>query len=346
MNDFDLKELVKRKRLRTEAIAVRKLRLAFGIRGRQILRAAGLMAIAVAFAFGSAHGTSGSAQEAIQSSATNSPAYKFEVATIRPSRPSNDGGGGFEGDAFRVRNFPLKQIIKLAYGIYIQGDRLIEGSPSWLESERYDIVAKMDAATADRLKKLSPDERTQAQNQMLQELFADRLKLAIHRETRELSVYALTVAKNGPKLKKAKPGDTYENAFPYANKYADATELAGKYFVVRDGGPARGTTTMYAFGVSVHALAMELKQLAGGIVQDRTGITGSYDFTLKFCNNPSSPGPSAAAADGQAVPSASEPCGVPALFTAIQQQLGLKLEVGKGPVEVIVIDHVERPSGN
>src|ERR1700678_4397336 len=206
-------------------------------RGQGLLRAAGLMTIAVALGIGLAHGSTSAARAPTQSTATNSAAYKFEVATIRPIRPSSDGGGGFEADGYRVRNFPLKQIIKLAYGIYIQGDRLIEGSPNWLESERYDIVAKMDAATADRLKKLSPDERTQAQNQMLQELFADRLKLAIHRETREFPVYALAIAKNGTKLKKAKPGDAYENAFPYANKYADATELAGKYFVVRDGSP-------------------------------------------------------------------------------------------------------------
>jgi uncharacterized protein (TIGR03435 family) len=315
-------------------------------RGMGLLRAVGLMAITVALGFGLAQASRSPVQAPTQSTSINPPAYKFEVATIKPSRPSSDGGGGFDGDAFRVRNFPLRQIIKLAYGIYIQGDRLIEGAPSWLDSERYDIVAKMDAATADRLKKLSPDERTQAQNQMLQELFADRLKLAIHRETRELPVYALSIAKNGPKLKKAKPGDTYKNAFPYASKYADAAELAGKYFVVRDGSPQPKTATMYGFGVSMPALAMELKQLAGGIVQDRTGLTGSYDFTLKFCLNQSSSGPSVAAPDGQAVPAASEPCGVPTLLTAIQQQLGLKLEMGKGPVEIIVIDHVERPSGN
>jgi uncharacterized protein (TIGR03435 family) len=315
-------------------------------RGQGLLRAAGLMTIAVALGIGLAHGSTSAARAPTQSTATNSPAYKFEVATIRPSRPSSDGGGGFEADGFRVRNFPLKQIIKLAYGIYIQGDRLIEGSPNWLESERYDIVAKMDAATADRLKKLSPDERTQAQNQMLQELFADRLKLAIHRETREFPVYALAIAKNGTKLKKAKPGDTYENAFPYANKYADATELTGKYFFVGGGSSAPNTTTLYAFAVSMPTLARELKRWANQTVQDRTGLTGSYDFTLKFCNNQSPLGTSAAAADGQGVPPVSDPCGAPTLLTAIQQQLGLRLEPGKGPVEIIVIDHVERPSGN
>jgi uncharacterized protein (TIGR03435 family) len=316
------------------------------IRGMGFLRAAGLIAIAVTLGFGLAYGSTSAAQAPTQSAAADPHAYKFEVATIRPSRPSSDGGGGFEADGFRVRNFPLKQIIKLAYGIYIQGDRLIEGSPSWLESERYDIVAKMDAATADRLKKLSPDERTQAQNEMLQELFADRLRLAIHRETREFPLYALTIAKNGPKLKKAKPGDTYENAFPYANKYADATELAGKYFFVGGGSSAPNTTTLYAFAVSMPTLARELKRWANQTVQDRTGLTGSYDFTLKFCNNQSPLGGSAAPPEGQAVPSTSDPCGAPTLFAAIQQQLGLKLEPGKGPVEIIVIDHVERPSGN
>lgn len=309
-------------------------------RGTTFLRAAGLMAIVVVFAFGLAHGTPGRAHASTQSTASNPSTYKFEVATIKPKLPTgdNDGVAGFFGDnTFRARNYSMKAIIEVAYGTPVGMHDLLQGGPNWITSERYDMTAKMDAPTADRLKKLRPDERTRIQNQMLQELLADLLNLAIHREPRELPVYFLTIAKNGPKLKEAKPGDTYEKAFPEAGKFANAAK-AGEIFLVGDS----RTTTMYAFGFSIPALAWRLTSLAQRTVEDRTGLTGSYDITLKYC----SMAPSAGAPDGQAVLSASDPCGAPAVLTAVQQQLGLKMEAGKGPVEIVVIDHVERPSGN
>jgi len=303
------------------------------------------MGIIVALGIGLAHGAA--AQAPSQSTATNPLAYEFDVATIMPSRPSPDGGGVavFGEDTFRARNYTLRGVIRFAYETPIGMNDMLSGGPDWLDSESYDVTAKMDAATADRLTKLSPDERKHTQAGMVQELLADRLKLAVHGEPREVPVYFLTVAKNGPKLKEAKPGDTYEKAFPYAGKFADAVK-PGQIFLVSGTRPGHNTQTIYAFGVSIPTLASQLTFWSQRTVQDRTGLAGSYDVVLEFCKEQSSLGSSAGAADGQAVPSAADPCGVPPLLTAVQQQLGLKLESGKGPVEIVVIDHVERPSGN
>jgi uncharacterized protein (TIGR03435 family) len=220
---------------------------------------------------------------------------------------------------------------------------MVSGGPKWLDSDRYDILAKAESSVADKLKKLTPDQRMQAQQEMLQSLLAERLKLVIHRETREYPVYFLTIAKNGPKLKEAKSGDPYENAFPYADKFADHA-APGVIFLV-SGRPTPMTQTIYAFGVSIPRLAWNLTFWSQRIVQDRTGLRGSYDLTLTFCRNSPS-GSSAAALDVQTMPSASDPCGAPTLLAAVQQQLGLRMDSGKGPVEIIVIDHVERPSQN
>jgi uncharacterized protein (TIGR03435 family) len=222
---------------------------------------------------------------------------------------------------------------------------MVFGGPKWLDTDGYYITAKMDPAVADKLKKLTPDQRKLIQKQMLQALLADRFKLSIHHEPKELPVYALTIAKSGPKLHEAKPGDTYADAtFPYADKFEGGAK-AGEMFLVGGGGSAGNTMTIYGFGVSMPALAKELAVMAGQTVQDKTGLTGSYDFALKYWRTPMRPA-SEGAPDDQSASAAPDPAGGPSLFTAIRQQLGLKLELGKGPVDIVVIDHVERPSGN
>ena len=327
-------------------------------RGKSLLRAAGLMAIAVALAFGLAHASPSPAQAPTQSTATNPPAYEFDVATFKPSQ--NTGqlsqrdkdlvalvGMRFNEDSLRTKNTQLRLLIQWSYGLLGHLDEVVLGGPKWLDSDRYDITAKMDGSVADQLKKLSVDKREIAQEQMAQALLADRLKLAIHRETKVLPVYALTIAKTGSRLHEAKPGDTYDKTtFPHADAFADNDAKAGKMFGVGGRSPdGHLTMTVYGFGISMPALARRLNVDVGLIVQDRTGLTGNYDFTLKYTMIPMS-GASSATPDGQPVPAAPDPSGGLSLFAAIQQQLGLKLESTKGPVEIIVIDHVERPSGN
>jgi uncharacterized protein (TIGR03435 family) len=174
---------------------------------------------------------------------------------------------------------------------------------------------------------------------MVRALLADRFKLAIHREPKDFPIYALTIAKNGLKLQEAKPCDTYEHALQGGpGKPGDVVDIIGSE-------PAGNTMTIYGFGVSMSALAHDLSTKTGQIVQDKTGITGSYDFTLKYWLNLIRVG-SDGTPDPQSVAAAAEPTGGPSLFTAIQQQLGLKLDSIKGPLEIVVIDHIERPSGN
>src|SRR5207237_6680970 len=111
---------------------------------------------------------------------------------------------------FMVTNFTLQKLIQWAYGV--QSDR-ISGGPAWLNSQGYDIDAKVGESIINELHELSPNQRFTEQNRMLQALLADRFKLPFHRDTKEVSAYALTIAKNGPKLQEAKPGDTYPNGF-------------------------------------------------------------------------------------------------------------------------------------
>ncbi|HET9399318.1 MAG TPA: TIGR03435 family protein [Candidatus Acidoferrales bacterium] len=304
-----------------------------------------LLAMAALIALGLLNGAPGSVEAQGQKSAAAASAYEFDVATIKPAPPGSNGGvaGYLSDDTFRARNYSLGQVIRMAYGKTWGPKEQLAGGPSWLDSERYDVTAKMDSSVADALKKLRPDERTQAQERMLQALFADRLKLEVHREVKELPVYFLTIAKNGPKLTEAKPGDPDPKAFPYADKFAGGAKSGGLYGVV-GGSPGAMTETVYCLGVSTFALVRQLAFHTGRVVLDRTGLTGSYDFTLKFAMGPGRR-TSEDGTDG-VVPTASDPSGVPDLFAAIQQQLGLKLVSGKGPVETIVIDHVERPSGN
>jgi uncharacterized protein (TIGR03435 family) len=319
-----------------------------GTRGKSFLRAAGLMATAVALAFGMVNGAAGHAQS--EGTATYPPGYEFDVSTIYLSKDTGMGGvvGFLTPDSYRARNMTLKSVIREAYDLWGSSrDEMVLGGPKWLDTDRYYITAKLDGEVLDKLKKLSPDQRKAIEYKMERALLADRFKLQTHRETRELPVYTMTIAKGGLKLHEAKPGETYENTtFPYADKFAGGSEKAGQMFRVGGAGPdGQHTMTIYGFGISMAALARGLAVDTGQIVQDKTGLKGVYDFTLTYTMIPFGNFAAAGAPDGQAMPTAPDPNGRP-VFNAIQQQLGLKLESTKGQVEVVVIDHVERPSGN
>jgi uncharacterized protein (TIGR03435 family) len=168
---------------------------------------------------------------------------------------------------------------------------------------------------------------------MLQALLAERLNLQVHRETKELPIYALVIAKNGPKFQEGKLGDTYPNGFKGLN---GAPVGAGMMRM--------GAGEWTGQGIPIANLVGSLSRRLGRTVVDKTGLTGKYDFTLRWTpdDNPVSPKEPGGAPDAAALPDSSGP----SIFTALQEQLGLKLESQKGPVETIVIDHVERPSQN
>ena len=167
---------------------------------------------------------------------------------------------------------------------------------------------------------------------MLQAQLADSFKLTIHRETKELPIYSLVVAKGGSKLQEAKPGDSYANGL----KGPDGRP--GGAHVMRMG---RGELT--AQGIGMNEIAHLLTPQTGRTVVDNTGLKGNYDFKLHWTPDQSTP---ALGGPGGGPDSSTSSESGPSLFTAIQEQLGLKLEPGKAPVEILVIDHVERPSEN
>jgi bla regulator protein BlaR1 len=294
--------------------------------GRKLgLAAFAVAALVLPVGFGLLNAAPSRAQPQAQDTTAAAPVY--EVASIKPNRSGDNMVRMMtKPDGFSASGGTVQMLVQDAYGVQ---DFQIAGAPSWFNSERYDIEAKMDGSVAEELRKLGDDQRRLERDRMLQALLADRFQLKLHRDTKELPEYALVVAKNGSKLHEAKPGDTYANGF----KGPDGGGGAGMMFMGGDGGPVTGQAIPIAN--LVHLLARQL----GRTVVDKTGLTGNYDFTLKWAPDESQGPPGM---DNGPPPDSSGP----SLFTAIQEQLGLRLEAQKGPVEILVIDHVERPSDN
>jgi uncharacterized protein (TIGR03435 family) len=246
----------------------------------------------------------------------NPPTY--DVASIKPSKASDETTLLFRPGAFTAKGMTLKSLLKEAYGIQ---DDQISGASKWVSSQTYDIEAKVDGVDAATLEKLSEDQF----KGMFRSFLRDRFQLKVHWETKELPVLALVVAKGGPKLQQAKPGDTY----PDGIKGPDG-KPAGHAGMLMWG---RGRLT--GQGIPIGNLVPPLTQELGRIVEDKTGLTGNYDIELRWTTDDASP-------DSR---SASDSPG-PSLFTAMQEQLGLKLESQKAPVQVLLIDHVEQPAPN
>jgi uncharacterized protein (TIGR03435 family) len=255
----------------------------------------------------------------------------FEAASIRPSNSSNPGRGMRRqpGGRFNTINTPVRQVITFAY--QIQSFQLI-GGPDWIGSEPYDIVAKMDGDPPPIIPGSGADHMMLATRSLL----ADRFKLVLRHETRELDIYALTMAKPGgkpgPALKPAS-GDCSPAAFA---RGGGPPAPGGPPPVVC--GMQQGPGRIRFGGFPLSLFTNGLSNRVGRSVVDRTNLTGNWDFELSFA---------AEIPPGQLPPGVEPPPidpDAPNLFTAIQEQLGLKLESTKGPVEVFVIEHVERPT--
>ncbi|HEX2663074.1 MAG TPA: TIGR03435 family protein [Candidatus Acidoferrum sp.] len=291
---------------------------------------AGWLSVSILIVFGAIYTRPSRARS--QQSPDAAPSYEYEVASIKPNRSgTNMIRFMFNPSGLSGTNVTLAMLIRTAYGIE---ENQISGGPSWLKSEHYDVDAKMDSATADALHKLAEDQRRVATQHMLQALLADRFKLAVHHDSKELSIYALVVAKSGPKLQQAKPGDTYPNGI----KGPDGIGRGG---VMRMG---RGQLTGQALPMS--ALARLLTGQLGRTVVDKTGLQGDYDFTLQWTPDESEGASFRGPDTGPQGSAPSADSSGPSLFTALQEQLGLKLESQNGPVETYVIDHAEKPSEN
>jgi bla regulator protein blaR1 len=297
-----------------------------------LLGAAGLLAVAAPVVFGLLNATPSQAQSQSENAATSTPV--FEVASIKPNKSGGELRIMGTGDRFTATNISLHGLIQVAYGVQ---DFQISGIPKWMDSENYDIAAKMDSSLAHDLQKLNEDQLKLQNQRMLQALLADRFKLTLHRETKDLPVYALVTAKNGLKIQVSKPGDTYPNGI----QGPDGHPAGEGMDVIRAG-------LITAQAVPMARLVELLSGILGRTILDKTELKGKYDFMLQL-----PPDDTHAAmfkgqeGNSQGIDNSSPPeSSEPSIFTALQEQLGLKLESTKGPVKVLVIDHVDRPSEN
>lgn len=264
---------------------------------------------------------------------TTSKPLSFDVASIHRNV---DNIGYCSADqisptqsGFHMTNCPLLMAVGAAY-VPTTGNPLdymvqqrIVGMPKELSNERYNIDARV--ADSDAPAWQNPMQRAAMLHSMMQTLLADRCKLVVHREMRERPIYALVVAKNGPKLKPAQRSE--EEAIRAKN--SDAVSVPGGSGVF-----VRGQTNGHIdiYGATTGTLALLLSGPAGRPVVDKTGLTGLYDMHLDMGQAGLSP-------DGSANPG-------PSVFSSVQEQLGLKLESQKEQVEYLVIDHIEPPSPN
>ncbi len=246
-----------------------------------------------------------------QSQSAGGKALSFEVASIKPNRSGarNSGFKRFIGGQLDATNITLKMLIAFAYDT--PEDRILQG-PAWIESERYDVLAKPDQATD------QPADRSMSATKLrTQTLLADRFKLTLHKETRQLPIFRLLVDKGGPKHllppKGATP-DLFTNGRHVTCQAASMAFFAKNFLAGQVGGP----------------------------VFDETGIEGKFDFSMNWSPADIQPGKPIDAGDERSAP---DPM-APSIFTALREQLGLRLEAGKGPVEVLVIGHAEKPSEN
>jgi bla regulator protein blaR1 len=310
---------------RIEGIVANRLAARLNLSRRLLLALAAIGIVAGPVALGVLNAPAGRAQ----SQTGGATRLEFEVASVKPNKSGATRAPSMilPGGRFTATNNTLRALILNAYGIFASPS-LLSGGPGWIDSETYDVEAKAEAGA---IPKGAPSkvnwEKTRL---MLRTLLADRFKLSIRRETKVMPVYELVVAKNGPKLKKS-------------DQDCAASTTACHGF---SGNPTR----LSGAAVDMYDLALILSRYSDRPVLDNTGVQGLFDIKLQW--NPfagrAQPteevprAPGAEAREGRSP----DPDSLPPLITALEQQLGLKLESRKGPVEIYVIDHVERPSEN
>ena len=259
------------------------------------------IAVALAmFAVGGLPRTSGGQEQQAQKVMPADAHPLFEVASIKLADPTeNRDGFDLKGRHVLMENIPVMTMLVFSYSVT---PRQVVGAPDWVKSVHWDVDGVADVEGAPNLAQMQG---------MVQELLKGRFGLKVHRETREGTGYALTVAKGGPKIVKSQ-GDP--NGLPRQNSHMNAGQRDIKFT----------NNTMHEFALALQFYMSEP-------VVDRTGLAGRWDFELKW-----SPDEMRALPENAA----------PGVFTAVQEQLGLKLESGKMPVDVLVVDAVEQPGEN
>lgn len=306
---------------RIEVIMRNRAPLNLNFARKLLLGSAGFVVVAIPLIFGLLHATQTDAKSPgstsikgafdsvyLQPNTTGEPMPPFKVYG-RPMKAVQLK----DGTNFLATNFSLRDLIRVAF--QVQGQQIVSG-PDWLDSGKYDIDAKVTGAEAERIQHLNPQEKTEQLRARLQVLLADRFKLAVHRATETVPVYALVLAQNGPQLHPAKPGDMYNDGLK---------DHAG-----RPVGPGTllfpESNKLVAQAIPVQSLTDWLaRQELDRVVVEKTGLTDKYDITLRLPAKQTNY------------------WSVTALTEALEQQIGLKLEAEEDPAEVLVIDHTEEP---
>jgi uncharacterized protein (TIGR03435 family) len=266
-------------------------------------------------------GASVHAQAPIVDEPGYTPTLTFDVVSIRPAPPTDNNfhlsvNSPPHSSRFEVTNFPMKALLQIAYG----SDLPVVGAPEWVSTTFYDIKARSDDAADARLAKLTDNEVRLEKRHAIQVMLADRLELKTHLETRNTAIYNMVPAKGGVKMQ------------PVPRPAAPA-----------DGGPppplppmdfaAHGSQHGLEFDVTdapMRAVSSSLSSMLEEPVFDKTGLTGVYSYTLQFGREWS----------------AHDPDSWPSIFTAVQEQLGLKLEAEHESVPNLVVDHITKPTEN
>jgi uncharacterized protein (TIGR03435 family) len=259
----------------------------------------------------------------------------FEVGAIKPAGGCGNGFGGSgapEPGRLHLPCAQLRVLVQIAYGMFADGATQspvrteVLGGPAWADSDLYDINAKAAGSVT----------IGQTYGPMLQALLEERFKLKVHKELREQPVYTLTVGKNGSKLKPTSCTQVEPDHMPPPLAPGQvAPKVCGRGSIQQRGGLA----VVESYGATLAYFAGSMLPNTNALdrpVLDQTGLDGRFDIHLEYA--PTNP----AQAPGPTPP---DPAGA-SIFTAVQEQLGLKLTAGKGPVAVLVIDHAERPTGN
>jgi len=242
---------------------------------------------------------SASAQGALET-ATNGRKLSWDVVSVKPNKSLDPSSSmRMTPNGVDLRNATLQMLF--LNGFEIKSESQIVGYPSWVNSEHFDIQAKMDAESAADYRNLKGEEGAVQWHSLVRQILEERFGMKYHREQRELPVYFLLVAKQGSKLHESAPKESTSSSWSPGKFASHHCRMSG--------------------------LASSLSGAADRIVIDKTGLTGEYDVELTW------------APDGQ-------PDAGPSIFTAVQEELGLKLEPAKAPLDVVVIDHLERPSEN
>jgi uncharacterized protein (TIGR03435 family) len=255
-----------------------------------------------------------------QSVAGDAKIWSYDVVSVRPNpSASNDLLTTTPGDAYSGRNVRIVNLLSLAYGMK---QDLISGIPGWAEAAHFDVEAKMSPEDAKVFEKLSREARNAAGKAALRRVLEERFHLKVHVEARQLPVYNLVVAKGGLKIKPVMGSNTGWKVV----KGPDGTDL-----------PRFQDGMLNDQWIEMSGLAGQLTNLVHHMVIDKTGLTDRFNFVLWFAPDRDAP-----SGEGSETPNLD----APPIFDALEEQLGLKLQPGKGIVDILVVDHVEHPTDN